>query len=161
MCTLLWMAVGFWDIFTIVWQYCSTYLHKCNRHNAVSFCRLGMKSFFKSWMRTHTPLTFHSYLKPATSPQVPKMYKEVQNLGLFSTDLDVTQLIFHHTPLKRTVCNLAYEKGHYVSITLSGRPVMFFFMFWAILTVNGSILLIKTHFLYFPATQDQQKPSLM
>ncbi len=41
MCTLLWLAVGFWDIFTIVWQCCSTYLHKWNRHNAVSFCRLG------------------------------------------------------------------------------------------------------------------------
>ncbi len=25
MCTLLWLAVGFWDIFTIVWQCCSTY----------------------------------------------------------------------------------------------------------------------------------------
>ncbi len=31
----------------------------------------------------HFPLTFHSYLKPATSPQVPKMYNEIQNLGLF------------------------------------------------------------------------------
>ncbi len=51
----------------------------------------------------HSPLTFHSYLKPATSPQVPKMYNEVQNLGLFSIDLDVTQLIFHRMPLKRTI----------------------------------------------------------
>ncbi len=25
-----------------MWQCCSTYLHKCNRHSAVSFCRLGM-----------------------------------------------------------------------------------------------------------------------
>ncbi len=50
----------------------------------------------------HTPLTFHSYLKPATLPPVPKMYNEVQNLGLFSFDLDVTQLIFHHIHLKRT-----------------------------------------------------------
>ncbi len=41
MCTLLWLAVGFWDIFSIVWQCCSTYLHKCNRYNAVLFCRLG------------------------------------------------------------------------------------------------------------------------
>ncbi len=51
----------------------------------------------------HSPLTFHSYLKPATSPQVPKLYNEVQNLGLFSIDLVVTQLIFLHMPLKRNV----------------------------------------------------------
>ncbi len=37
-----------------------------------------------------SPLTFCSYLKPATSPQIPKMYNEVQNLGHFSIDLDVT-----------------------------------------------------------------------
>ncbi len=47
-----------------------------------------------------------------------------------------------------------------IRITLSGRPAMFFFMFWAISTVNDIILLIKTHFSYFGATQDQQKPSL-
>ncbi len=43
-------------------------------------------------------------------------------------------------------------------ITPSGRPVMFF-MFWAISTVNGTLLLIKTHFSYFDATPDQQKPA--
>ncbi len=48
-----------------------------------------------------SPLTFHSYLKPATSTQVPKLYNEVQNLGLFSIDLDITLLIFHHILLKR------------------------------------------------------------
>ncbi len=51
----------------------------------------------------HSPFTFLSYLKPATLPQVPKMYNEVQNLELFSIDLDVKQLIFHYIPLKRTV----------------------------------------------------------
>ncbi len=51
----------------------------------------------------YSPLTFHSYLKPATLPQVPKKYNEVQNLGPFSIDLDVTQLIFHRIPLKRTI----------------------------------------------------------
>ncbi len=44
-----------------------------------------------------SPLTFiHSYLKPI-SLQVLKMYNEVQNLGLFSIDLDVSQLIFTNT----------------------------------------------------------------
>ncbi len=51
----------------------------------------------------HSPLTFHSYLKAATSPQVSKMYSEVQNFVLFSIDPDVTQLIFHHIPLKGIV----------------------------------------------------------
>ncbi len=51
----------------------------------------------------HSPLTFRSYLKPATSLQVLKMYNEVQNVGLFSIDQYVTQLIFHHVPLKRTL----------------------------------------------------------
>ncbi len=50
----------------------------------------------------HLSLTFQSYLKPATSPQVLKLYNEVQNLDVFSIDLDVTQLTFHHIPLKRT-----------------------------------------------------------
>ncbi len=40
-------------------------------------------------------------MKPATSPQVPKMHNEVQNLGLFFIDLNVTWLIFHHIPIKR------------------------------------------------------------
>ncbi len=48
----------------------------------------------------HFPLTLNSYLKPATSHQVPEMKKEVQNLGLFSIDLDVTRLIFHRIPLE-------------------------------------------------------------
>ncbi len=48
----------------------------------------------------HSPLTFHSYLEPVTSPRVPKMYNEVQNLGLFSINLDITQLIFHRIPLQ-------------------------------------------------------------
>ncbi len=39
-----------------------------------------------------------------------------------------------------------------IRITLSGRPAMFLFMFWAISTVNGTILLMKTHFSYFDAT---------
>ncbi len=26
-----------------MWQCCSSYLHKCNRHNAVSFCRMGTR----------------------------------------------------------------------------------------------------------------------
>ncbi len=43
----------------------------------------------------HSLLTFHSYLKPTTLLQVPKMYNEVQNLGIFSIGLDVIQLIFH------------------------------------------------------------------
>ncbi len=47
------------------------------------------------------PLTLHSYFKLATSPQVSKMYIEVQNLGLFSVDLDVSPLIFYHILLKR------------------------------------------------------------
>ncbi len=51
----------------------------------------------------HSPLTFHSYFKPATILQVPKMYNEVQNLGIFTIDLDVTQLIFDHISLKRTI----------------------------------------------------------
>ncbi len=38
----------------------------------------------------HPPFTFHSYLKPVTLPQIPKMYSEVQNLGLFSIEVDVT-----------------------------------------------------------------------
>ncbi len=42
----------------------------------------------------HSPLTFHSYLKPATSPQVLKKYNEVQNFVFFSIDLNVTLLIF-------------------------------------------------------------------
>ncbi len=49
----------------------------------------------------HSPLNFRSYLKPTTSPQVPKC-TVVQNLGLFFIDLDVTQLIFHHIPIKKT-----------------------------------------------------------
>ncbi len=53
-----------------------------------------------------SPLTFHSYLKHAISPQVPKIYSVVQNVCLFSIDLDVTQLNFCHIPLKRTLkCN--------------------------------------------------------
>ncbi len=46
----------------------------------------------------HSPLTFHSYLKRETSPQVFKMYDEVQNLGLLPIELNVIQLIFHRTP---------------------------------------------------------------
>ncbi len=38
----------------------------------------------------HPPLNFHSYLKPATSPQISKMYNEVQIRGLFPIDLDDT-----------------------------------------------------------------------
>ncbi len=49
----------------------------------------------------HSPLTFHSYLKPATSSYVPKMYNEVPNPDLFPIDLDVIWLIFHHVSLKR------------------------------------------------------------
>ncbi len=51
----------------------------------------------------HSPSTFQSCLKPATSPQVPKMYNKVQNVGLFPIDLNVTQLIFYHITQKRTV----------------------------------------------------------
>ncbi len=50
------------------------------------------------------------------------------------------------------ICDLADKKGPYVLITISGRHMIFFFMFWAISTVNGTILLIKTHFSYFGAT---------
>ncbi len=35
--------------------------------------------------------TFHSYLKPATSPQVSNMYKEVQNVGAFLPDYIVEE----------------------------------------------------------------------
>ncbi len=79
-------------------------------HSYVLSCSHLAKSFdeyprrvCKPGIRMHSPLTFHSYLKPATSPKVPKMYNKVQNLDLFSIDLDVTQLIFHHIPLKRIV----------------------------------------------------------
>ncbi len=41
------------------------------------------------------------------------MYNGVQNLGLFPIDMDVTQLIFHHIPLKRTVC-----EGQIISMSL-------------------------------------------
>ncbi len=51
----------------------------------------------------HSPLAFHSCLKPATLPQVPEMYEEVQNLDLFSIDLHVTRSIFHHILLKRAM----------------------------------------------------------
>ncbi len=51
----------------------------------------------------HSSLTFHSYWKPVTSLQVPKMYNQAHNPALFSIDLDVTQLIFHHFPLNRAV----------------------------------------------------------
>ncbi len=47
-----------------------------------------------------SPLTFHSYLKPATSSQVPKLYNKVQNLGLFHIDLDVVVNFSSHPPKK-------------------------------------------------------------
>ncbi len=55
-----------------------------------------------------SPLTFHSYLKPVTSYQVPKMYKEVQNIGLSSIDPNVTGLIFHRIPLKIAAYKCAF-----------------------------------------------------
>ncbi len=63
-----------------------------------------MSQIWFNWklIKYHSPLTFHSYLKPAASPQVPKMYKELENLLNFSIDLDVTLLIFRHIPLERT-----------------------------------------------------------
>ncbi len=51
----------------------------------------------------HSPLTFHSYLKPATSPQVSKMNNKVRNFGFFPIDMDITWFIFHHNPLKNPV----------------------------------------------------------
>ncbi len=54
-------------------------------------------------VRMHSPLTFHSYLKPATLLQVCEMYNEVQNLGLFYIDLDVTLLIFTRLCSRRVI----------------------------------------------------------
>ncbi len=79
----------------------------------------------------------------------------VRKLGVISWDLLLRIDTYVTWPMKRVLRVIV------IRITLSGRPVMFFFMFWAILTINGTILLIKTHFSYFGDTQDQQKPSLM
>ncbi len=59
--------------------------------------------YIYSKVRMPSPLSLRSYLKPATSTQVPKMYNEVQNLGLFSIDFDIIRLIFHHIPLRPTI----------------------------------------------------------
>ncbi len=49
----------------------------------------------------HSPLTLHSYMRPTTPPQVPKIYNEAQKLRYFSIGLDVTRFIFHRVPQKR------------------------------------------------------------
>ncbi len=48
----------------------------------------------------HSPLTCYSYMEPVISPQVPKMYSEVQNRHLFFISLDITWFIFR-VPLKK------------------------------------------------------------
>ncbi len=53
-----------------------------------------------------SPLTFHSYMKPATSPQVPKMRNDIQNFCYFFISLNVTRFIFHRIPLKRAIVEL-------------------------------------------------------
>ncbi len=50
----------------------------------------------------HSPLTFQFIFETCNVSTSRKMYNDVQNLGLFSIDLDVPQLIFYHIPLKRS-----------------------------------------------------------
>ncbi len=50
----------------------------------------------------HSSLIFHSYMKPATSPQVPKMCNEVQVLRYFSISLNVTWFNFHRVLTKNS-----------------------------------------------------------
>ncbi len=64
----------------------------------------------------HSSSTFRSYIKPATSHKVPRMYNEVQNLGLFSIDLDVTQLIFYCMPRKKSRINIYFLKFSIIKI---------------------------------------------
>ncbi len=56
-----------------------------------------------------SPFTFHSYLKPATSPQVPKMYKEIQNLSLFSHWSECHTVNFSAHPPKKSLINVLFK----------------------------------------------------
>ncbi len=57
----------------------------------------------------HYPLTFHSCLKPATSPQVTKMYNDVQNFSLFSIDLECHTVNFSSHPPKKIRINVLFK----------------------------------------------------